>query len=276
MAMMELEEHDDRVAVAAASEDVTPDGAVAHAGGSGELEGHLLRSALNGSDEALSRLQRLPWTREEISRIAAVMPAGTVLLGPDASEQRLVRLARSEQLREFDTIHLATHALVDDEAPERSALILSRVDLPDPVESMMAGERVFDGLLTAKEIVREWKLAADLVTLSGCQTGLGKEVTGEGYIGLAHAFLQAGTRSLVVSLWRVEDMATALLMTRFYENLTGTYGEERNGRAGEPMIKAEALREAKRWLRTYEDTDGSRPFRHPVYWSGFILIGDPG
>jgi CHAT domain-containing protein len=138
-----------------------------------------------------------------------------------------------------------------------------------------ANTRVYDGLISAKEIVREWELDADLVTLSGCQTGLGKEIAGEGYIGLVNAFLQAGARSLLVSLWRVEDEATALLMGRFYENLTGTFHGERQAYAGEPMPKAEALREAKHWLRTYTDEDGRQPFRHPVYWSGFVLIGAP-
>lgn len=240
----------------------------------------VLRSALTGNQEALAALPRLPWTREEVERVAAVIPDATTLVGAEASEQQLVALAKTGSLREFDTIHLATHALVDDECPERSALVLSRVNLPDPCEAVVAGKRIHDGLLTAKEIVREWDLEADLVTLSGCQTGLGKETAGEGYIGLAHAFLQAGARSLLVSLWKVEEEATALLMTRFYENLTGTYVGERDGRNGDPMSKAAALREAKSWLRSYlepADVGGERwqPFRHPSYWSGFILIGEP-
>lgn len=240
----------------------------------------VLRSALAGNQEALAALPRLPWTREEVRRVAAVIPDATILVGREASEQRLVTLAESGALREFDTIHLATHALVDDERPERSALVLSRVGLPDPYEAIVAGTRIEDGLLTAKEIVREWNLEADLVTLSGCQTGLGKQTAGEGYIGLAHAFLQAGARSLLVSLWKVEEEATALLMTRFYENLTGRYADEREGRRGEPMSKAAALREAKRWLRRYtrqSASDGEiyEPFRHPCYWSGFVLIGEP-
>jgi CHAT domain-containing protein len=235
----------------------------------------MLRSALAGNEEALCRLPRLPWTREEVKAVAASIPEGTVLLGPEASEQELVRLVESGALRRFEMIHLATHAFVDDEAPERSALILSRVNLPDPLDAVKAGTRIFDGRLTAKEIVREWELDADLVTLSGCQTGLGKKVVGEGYLGLAHAFLQAGARSLLVSLWRVEDQATALLMGRFYENLKGTHQDERQGKKGEAMSKASALREAKRWLRTYTNNEGRQPFRHPVYWSGFILIGEP-
>ncbi|MCK4548266.1 MAG: CHAT domain-containing protein [Candidatus Eisenbacteria sp.] len=221
-------------------------------------------------------LQRLPWTGEEVRRVAASVSKSTVLLGEDASEQQLVLLATSGDLTDFDIIHLATHALVDDERPECSALVLSCANLPDPVEATVSGTRMYDGLLTVKEIVAEFPLNADLVTLSGCQTALGREAGGEGYIGMAYAFLQAGARSLLVSLWLVEDEATALLMGRFYENLTGSYAGRRAGRIEEPLPKAEALREAKHWLRNYTDEDGDRPFRHPAYWSGFVLIGDAG
>jgi len=131
-----------------------------------------------------------------------------------------------------------------------------------------------DGLVTAKEIVREWDLDADLVTLSACETGLGRKVSGEGHIGFAHALFQAGARSLLVSLWKVEDRATAMFMRRFYENLFGEYDGERAGHTGESMSKAEALREAKFWLRDYVDDSGHRPYEHPYYWSAFVLIGD--
>ena len=137
----------------------------------------------------------------------------------------------------------------------------------------MAGTRIYDGLLTAGEILREWELAADLVTLSACETGLGKEISGEGLVGLAHAFLQVGARSLLVSLWAVPDRATSLLMQRFYENRLRSYGDERSGQMGAAMSKAEALREAKRWLREYRTEDGGQPYEHPYFWSGFILIG---
>jgi CHAT domain-containing protein len=219
-------------------------------------EAEVLRRAVAGNDEALALLPRLRGTRDEV-----------------ASEQELVRMAESGELGGFETIHIATHALVDDERPERSALVLSQVGLPDPLEAAMAGERIYDGVVTAKEILREWDLNADLVTLSGCETGLGKEVMGEGYVGFAHAFLQAGARSLLVSLWKVGDEATSLLMRRFYENWRGKYEEKRVGHVGEPMTKAEALREAKIWLRDYVDEYGSQPYKHPFYWSAFILIG---
>jgi CHAT domain-containing protein len=144
----------------------------------------------------------------------------------------------------------------------------------------MTGTRIFHGIVTAKDIVREWKLDADLVTLSACQTALGKKVAGEGYIGLAHAFLQAGARSLLVSLWKVEDRSTSLLMQRFYENRLGGYEGVRGASAdrprapGEPMTKADALQEAKRWLRIWHDDEGGTPYAHPFFWAGFILIGE--
>lgn len=239
-------------------------------------DGAILRSAMGGDAEALATLPRLPGTREEIAAIRRSLSEATILMGADASEQEIVRLADSGALGGFDAIHFATHALVDDERPDRSALVLSQVNLPDPLEAAIAGTRIYDGVLTAREIIQEWEIDADLVTLSGCQTALGKELAGEGYVGFAHAFFQAGARSLIVSLWDTEDRATSLLMQRFYENLGGKYSDERNGRVGEAMSKAEALQEAKRWLRTYKDARGHRPFAHPYYWSAFILVGDRG
>ena len=150
-----------------------------------------------------------------------------------------------------------------------------------------------------------WKLDAELVTLSACETALGKHGGGDGMLGFAQAFLTAGARSVCLSLWKVDDTATALLMNRFYENLLG----KRDGLT-KPMPKATALAEAKGWLRnltadqaielTAKMTNGvvrgkyqkplkvvvaekskddpkgeSKPYEHPKYWAAFILIGDP-
>ena len=210
-------------------------------------------------------MPRLTRTREEAEAVAALAPRATLLLGEEAAEAELARLAAVDGLARYGTIHLATHALVDDVLPERSALVLSQAGLGDPVAAAVAGERVCDGLLAASEIVREWRLDADLVVLSACETGLGREVVGEGYLGLANAFLRAGARGLVVSLWRVEDEATSLLMQRLHANRYG---------AGDAST-AEALREAKRWLRTWRDEAGRTPYAHPYFWSAFILIGAP-
>ncbi|NNF07130.1 MAG: CHAT domain-containing protein, partial [Candidatus Eisenbacteria bacterium] len=226
----------------------------------------VLRGALGGNQGALSKLPRLPRSRDEIIEIAKAFEKPTVLLGPDAAEQKLSDLASQNALASYQTIHLATHALVDEEAPERSALVLSRVELPDPMDALVKGDRIYDGMVTISEISREWNLSADLVTLSGCQTALGRESGGEGYIGFAQAFLQAGAQSLLVSLWKVDDLATAKLMSRFYQNLA-------EGERG-AMTKQKALQEAKSWLRNYEDTSGAKPFQHPAYWAGFVLMGN--
>ena len=230
---------------------------------SARLDGAALRHALDSEDFALAALPRLAGSRAEIAAIAGAASSSDVLLGPDASEQRLVRLADSNNLRSYPFIHLATHAIVDARQPERSCLILSQVDLPDALEAAKKGERIYDGRLTVQEILREWKLDADLVTLSACETALGQQISGEGIVGFAHAFLQAGARSLLVSLWKVDDQATSLLMTRFYDNLWQRH-----------QAKATALREAKKWLREYEDEAGQRPYEHPYFWSAFVLIGE--
>ncbi len=229
---------------------------------------------VRGGRSSLEGLPRLPGSRAEVLSLSSLTDDATVLLGPDATEQELVELASEDKLKDYGIIHLATHALVDDERPDQSALVLSQVDLPDPLESALAGSRIYDGLLTAGEIVREWDLDCDLVSLSACETALGKEVAGEGYIGFAHAFLQAGARGMLLSLWKVEDTATSLLMRRFYENRLGVYDDERGNEPGFKMSKADALREAKAWLRAYTDADGYRPYDHPYYWSAFVLIGD--
>ena len=108
----------------------------------------------------MNNLARLPRTREEVKRVATVIPDVTVLLGPEASEQAIIHLAESGELDGFDTIHLATHAFVDDERPEHSALALSRVDLPDPLKATMAGERIFDVHVAGQEVLDDFDVAA--------------------------------------------------------------------------------------------------------------------
>ena len=284
-------------------------------------------------DNALARTRGesfgpLPGTRREVQAIARLfasptagsegdsafrIPHSEILLGSEASEQRLAELAESGRLKTFRYLHFATHGVLDDRRAMNSALILSQDNLPDPYEQALAGMEPFDGRLTADQIVRTWKLDADLVTLSACETALGKQAGGEGFLGFSQALFVAGARSIALSLWKVDDTATTLLMTRFYENLLGRYDESRGSpsrefAAGTPMPKGEALREAKRWLRgvTWKELRqekrlskkqlehfaasrglgeivtaprGSRaddaPFSHPYYWAAFILIGDP-
>jgi CHAT domain-containing protein/tRNA A-37 threonylcarbamoyl transferase component Bud32 len=248
----------------------------------------------SGRRDAVSSLSG---TRQELMGVARLFSESRLLLGDKANGRELDLLARSGGLATFRYLHFATHGVLDDQRPMQSALLLAQKppDGPQPPEDV--GTDSPDGRLTAEHILRDWKLDADLVTLSACDTGLGTLSGGEGYLGFSQALFLAGGRSLVLSLWQVDDAATALLMTRFYENLLGM-----PERTVEPMPKAQALAEAKRWLRDLrpnevnqltvdlptrgtrgrieprKDADDSRSVRtyeHPYYWSGFILIGDP-
>jgi tetratricopeptide (TPR) repeat protein len=221
-----------------------------------------VRSAVDGG------LAALPGTRAEVAAVLAAFPAGRGLVGTAASEAELDRLAASGELAGFRVIHFATHALIDAARPGRSAIALSQRDLPDPLESALAGEPWTDGILTAEEVVARWRLDAELVVLSGCRTALGRRTESEGYLGLATAFLQTGARSLLVSLWDVDDDATMRFMESFYRHWRGA---EARG----PRTKAEALRRARSDLRAWSPDGERHPFAHPAYWAAFVLIGDP-
>ena len=183
----------------------------------------------------------LPLARREAQAIAALFPAGAadVRQGAQASESWL----KHADLGRYGTLHFATHGTYDDRAPGRSALVLA----PGQGE---------DGLLQVREIA-SLPLRARLVSLSACDTGLGEVVTGEGVVGLARAFLNAGADAVAMTLWRIPDASTAELMRRFYAHM----------RAGRPA--AEALREAKLELRRDR---ASR--RAPFHWAGVVLSGD--
>lgn len=265
-----------------------------------------LQSVRSGSD----KLAPLPGTAVEVERLrkrfqSAMRPAH-VGVGSEASELKLAEMAATGELKKYRYLHFGTHGVIDHDRPSRSAIILSRAGLPDPAEQFKQGLRIYDGKVTVEEIVEQWELDADLVVLSACETALGQQAGGEGFIGFAQALLTAGVRSVVVSLWKVDDTATALLMDRFYGNLLGqTDGLDK------PMPKAEALSEAKRWLRELPSAEAAKlvtkmaadvergkgrvsrvdpnatlpkpastpgrekPYEHPYYWAAFILIGDP-
>jgi CHAT domain-containing protein/tetratricopeptide (TPR) repeat protein len=253
----------------------------------------------------------LPGTRieaEALRQLFAGQPA-QMLSASQASEQRLYDLAQGGDLGKYRYLHFATHGTMDERFPLRSAIILARDDLPDPGAQLDAGLPVFDGQLTAEEVLRQWHLNAELVTLSACQTALGRYERGEGFVGFAQALSLAGSRAVCLSLWKVDDTATALLMCRFYQNLLG----KRDGLKA-PMPKAAALAEAKAWLRGLSraeavqrmaqlgngaargknqpalpllpeatkvpgmgksEMDKDAPYAHPYYWAAFVLTGDP-
>lgn len=194
----------------------------------------------------LPGFERLPYSRQEADSIAGLAPAGQVwtALGFAASRETVL----SGELALYRFVHLATHGVADDRNPELSGLVLSLVD---------GAGRPREGFLGLSDIY-ELDLGADLVVLSGCQTALGKEVRGEGLMGLTRGFLYAGVPRVVASLWRVQDRTTDELMSRFYKSLW------KDG-----LRPAAALREAQRSLRS------SNPrYRNPYSWAGFVLQGD--
>ena len=192
-----------------------------------------------GELENLAMLAPLPFAEQELQSIGRTFPGhARILSGTSARESDL----RSPDLARYPVIHFATHGLVSDAQPKRSSLLL-------------APEQGEDGLLQTSEIYG-LGLKANLIVLSACQTALGKEITGEGLIGLSRAFFYAGARSVLATLWNLNDRFAAEFIERFYRELnTGLSTEE-------------ALRRAK---AAYVNDPR---YAHPFYWSSLIVLGD--
>jgi CHAT domain-containing protein len=202
----------------------------------------LLRSM---EDTGLRALEPLRWTRREAGSIAALLPPDQVIraLGPEASRE----IAMGPEVARARIVHFATHALLDVKRPELSGIVLAERDQDG---------RPRPGLLTLADI-STMRLSAELVVLSACRTALGKEVRGEGLVGLTRGFMDAGARRVVASLWAVPDAPTAALMSRFYSSMLD-----------QGLSPAEALRGAQLQLRK------ERRFSAPEAWAGFVLEGD--
>ncbi|HSS78041.1 MAG TPA: CHAT domain-containing tetratricopeptide repeat protein [Thermoanaerobaculia bacterium] len=198
-----------------------------------------------GGDSSPLLLSRLRFSRQEALGIASLAAPGAVTTELDFAANREIVL--SGRLRDFRYLHFATHGLFDAERPELSGLALSRVDAAGNPREGFLGLRDVYGL----------DLASDLVVLSGCQTALGKEIRGEGLLGLTRGFLYAGAPRVVASLWWIDDRATAVLMARFYR-----------GMWSEGLRPAAALRQARLSLAR------QHRFRDPSYWGAFVLQGD--
>jgi len=196
------------------------------------------------SDTFGTRLYDLPETRDEVLDIKNILRRdATLLLGPDATETAF----KAEKLADFKIIHLAVHGFSDSRFPERSGVVLG----VDPKTSD-------DGLLQVREITR-LRFDADLVTLSACNTGVGKLQGEEGITDLAEAFLVSGSKSVVASLWSADDTFTHALMDRFYTHIV------------EGKDQASALRDAKLDLLAKYGKEVP-----PYYWGAFVLTGDGG
>jgi CHAT domain-containing protein len=190
-------------------------------------------------------LERLPYSADEAEAILSLVPRpeSFAALGFKASRETVL----SGQLAQYRIVHFATHADVDTEQPERTGVWLSAVDPHgNPRE----------GLLSLQEIY-QLRLPVDLVVLSACRTALGQEIRGEGLVGLTRGFFSAGARQVLVSLWPVEDRATAELMRRFYREMLGR---------GRPPAAALRAAQTAMWR--------DQGWQSGYYWAGFVLQGD--
>jgi CHAT domain-containing protein len=192
-----------------------------------------------------NQFTQLPGTRQEAQAILALLPKTETTAAFD--DQANLNLAINPQLSQYRILHLATHGVFNGEEPTDSGIILSLVD---------AKGTPINGFLRLNEIFN-LNLPAELVVLSACETGLGQEIKGEGLVGLTRGFMYAGTPRVLVSLWQVDDQATAEMMTRFYKLVLE-----------KKLPPVQALREAQ--LQMQNETE----WKSPYYWSAFVLQGE--
>jgi CHAT domain-containing protein len=209
------------------------------------LPSELERAVRSIRPTAQAILIRLPFTRDEADAILAVAAGGARLKALDFRANRAT--AMSDELSRYRIIHLATHGLLNSEQPDLSGLVFSLVDESGKPQ---------DGFLRLHEIYN-LRLSSELVVLSACQTGLGKQIKGEGLVGLVRGFMYAGAPRVVASLWQVDDLATAELMKRFYRGLLK-----------EGLRPAAALRAAQL------EMSKQRLWSSPYFWAAFVIQGD--
>jgi CHAT domain-containing protein len=194
------------------------------------------------------RFNFLWFAEEEADRIKKKHADARIYKQNNANEARLKKESAACQI-----LHFATHAFVDTVFDAFSGLVLA------------AGEdSTDDGLLMGYEIA-DLSLPCDLITLSACETGRGKLVAGEGVLGLPRLFFSAGARSVLMTLWKVDDKFASEFMPQFYDGLLN-----------QKLLKIEALAEAKRLTLGGKSTERGIYYQHPFYWASFVLYGEPG
>ncbi len=228
------------------------------------------REVVHVPSATLMRLQRAraPARSGAPGSILAVAPSSVELRGAQREVARLaMRYRNVERLRAADrdtfmvaissrdVVHVASHVRIDNERPWHSGILITASEPAAPDDSSSQGPSTHADAYARAGQIASVHSDARLVVLSGCESALGRATQGEGVLGVAAAFFAAGARSLVASIWEVDDRATADLMERFYDALA----------SGESV--SEALRSAQLEVRE------RRP--HPFYWAGFIAIGDP-
>ncbi len=206
------------------------------------VSAHAVRAV---TEAGLGDLRRLRFSRQEADEIARFTSTDSILEAVDFDANR--KLATSAELGQYRSIHFATHGLIDNQHPELSGIVLSLVDEKGQPQNGFL--RLYD--------LYNLKLSAELVVLSACQTALGKEIKGEGLVGLTRGFMYAGAPRVIASLWQIDDRASAEFMKRFYQELLG-----KNLRPAAALRGAQvSMQNDKRW-------------NAPHYWAAFTLQGE--
>lgn len=190
----------------------------------------------------------LPYSQEEAESIKALHPSTKTYYLEKASKAIFFANAAKYQV-----LHLATHGIIDTTFEDFSGLVLA-----------MGEDSTDDGCLMGYEL-SEMELGCDLITLSACETGRGKLVSGEGVLGLPRLLLGAGANSVLMTLWKVDDLFSSRLMQEFYHQFLK-----------EKLPKADALAEARRIILNRAGEGAPLFYQHPLYWGCFALFGDPG
>ena len=189
--------------------------------------------------------KRLPFTRQEAQTILSLLPAASSSQKFDFDASRAS--ATDGSLANYQIVHFATHGIANTQNPELSGIVMSMVDDKG---------NVVNGFLRLTDIFN-LKLAANLVVLSACQSGMGQNVKGEGMVGLTRGFMYAGAQRVAVSLWSVDDEGTAVLMQKFYQKMLQ-----------QKLAPASALRAAQMEMMQQEQ------WKSPYYWAAFTLQGE--
>jgi CHAT domain-containing protein len=192
-----------------------------------------------------AELPRLYGTRKEAKAIASLAPRGSALLA--LGFQASLETALSAKLANYRIWHFATHGLIDQASPDLSGLVFSLVDSKGhPIPGYLKIQDIFD-----------LSVDPELVVLSACNSGFGEQVEGEGTVGVSYAFLHAGAKQVISTLWSVEDEASGELMAKFYRGLLRDH-----------LPAAGALRKAQIAVLSRERVS------HPFYWAGYLLLSN--
>ena len=195
--------------------------------------------------EIETQLPRLTSTRDEAKMIVRAAPYGSTKVV--TSFRAVKETVLADDFHRHQILHFATHGIVNDDQPDRSAIVLSLVD---------EGGNSQKGFLQLSDIYK-LKLDSDLIVLSACRSALGKHISGEGFVGLTRGFISGGAQNVVASLWKVDDEATSEFMNQFYQALLR-----------EKMTPAAALQKAKQSMQRHPK------WNHPYYWAAFISQGE--